>query len=435
MLAPRAAVWLKERVAACPAGHSLRLQLPPQPAVSAINLLAAAPALAVAGCWCRVHWLRARRAGTRRRGGCSALQAQDPEVGVVLVNIGTPVSTSVEDVRDYLSRFLGNQRVMDIQDAKSRQKAVDSLLSSRPAISAEKYRRIWHPVHGSPLLHNTEQLRAALQGQLGDRYEVHIGFQYSEPSLATALKTLAERAGKIVLIPMFPHFAQATVAASLVQACEAAVALGCASSLKVVRPFYKSPGYIEAVSQLVGRHVGDDGRNFDHIVFSFHGIPERQCTSTDDTETVCSKVPDCCSRRSVETRNCYRSQCLETAELVARRLGLPEGSWSMSFQSRAALRREIEWTRPYTDELLASLPGMGLRRVALCSPSFTADCIETLGELGHDCNDIFLAAGGKELCLIPSVNSWPCWVRSVADMVRVTASDQASPGTGGFWAM
>jgi ferrochelatase len=180
-------------------------------------------------------------------------------------------------------------------------------------------------------------------------------------------------------------------------------------------------------------------------VFSFHGIPENQCTRTDETGSICMKLPDCCSQGGDATRNCYRSQCMATAELLGRSADLPDGSWSVSFQSRAALRTAITWTRPFTDELLVELARKGKRRVAVCFPSYTADCIETLGEIGHECRELFLAAGGCELRLVPCVNSSDAWVRGLARLVAASVTPHegeedheggdTNTRVGGFWAM
>lgn len=353
--------------------------------------------------------------------------------GVVLVNIGTPASTSVEDVKEYLIRFLGDKPVMDIEDPEEKQAVLERILESRPAKSAESYSRIWDPDRGSPLLYHTEDLAASLQQALGEAYDVCIGFQYSEPSMETALmRFMSLGAEKIILVPMFPHFAEATVGAFLANTSRTAAKLGCSAYLQVVPPFYKNPGYVEAAQQLIKDSVGPGGRSVDHVVFSFHGIPESQCTRTDETESVCMRIPNCCSRRCEANRNCYRAQCLETARLLARSVELPDDHWSAAFQSRRAVRGSIRWTKPYTDELLAELPKRGCRRVAICAPSYTVDCIETLGELGHDGREIFEAAGGSELLLIPCLNASETWTHNLA---RLILRPPTATEGGGYWAM
>lgn len=361
-------------------------------------------------------------------------------IGVVLLNIGTPESTTLDDVREYLIKFLGDDRVIDIASKEAKKAILQKILESAPARSAESYKNIWHPNRGSPLLYHSEDLVDGLQRILGDAYDVRIGFQYSEPSVEAAVRGLmALKVGKIILVPMFPHFAQATVGAFLANTCKVAADLSCSTYLQVVPPFYRHPGYIEAARDCIAPVVGHQACNVDHVVFSFHGIPESQCSRTDETESICMKVSDCCSSGHEAVRNCYRVQCLQTVELLVLALGLPPGSWSMAFQSRGSMRTAIRWTRPFTDELLVDIARQGKKRVAICAPSYTADCIETLGELGSECRDMFLRAGGEELFLIPCVNSSPAWTHNLAAIIQGMPESRAEASQAGatqnYWAM
>ncbi|CAE8623396.1 unnamed protein product, partial [Polarella glacialis] len=318
------------------------------------------------------------------------------KIGVILLNIGTPASTDLDDVTDYLSRFLGDERVMDIKNKEEKRAILEKILRSRPSKSAEGYKAIWDPVRGSPLLYHSKDLAANLQRELGGAYEIRLGFQYSEPSVETALSDLMSlKVSKVILVPMFPHFAQATVGAFLANTCQVAAKLKCATYLQVLPPFYKNTGFITAALDQIRGVIGPEGCQVDHTIFSFHGIPESQCTRTDETESICMKVSGCCSMRSDATRNCYRAQCLETARLLTAALELPEERWSLAFQSRRSLRRAIDWTKPFTDELLSDLARAGKKRVAVVSPSYTADCIETLGSLGKEGRVLFAEGGGE----------------------------------------
>lgn len=374
----------------------------------------------------------------RRRRAVGALadaSRADIHTGVVLLNIGTPASTDVDDVKDYLTRFLWDKKVVDIDRPEAKRAALRGILR-RAAASAELYRKIWHPTRGSPLLYHTEDLAQGLQDELGSGYRVCIGFQYSEPSVATALADLvAMGAEDIILVPMFPHFAEGTVGAILANTCMLGAQLGCGGRLRIIPPFYRRSSFLEVQAAHIRRHLHNSGAGVDLVVFSFHGIPERQCTRTDDTESVCMKVPNCCARKCPATRNCYRAQCHETAALLAQALGLAEGHWCVAFQSRVSLRGAISWVKPYTDEVLASLPAQGKQRVAVCALSFTADCIETLLELGDDGKQLFLAAGGIDFQLIPCLNGSENWVASLAGMVRDYPSGCERGEGRGFWAM
>jgi len=185
--------------------------------------------------------------------------------------------------------------------------------------------------------------------------------------------------------------------------------------------------YLSAMTESIVDVIGPKGKNVDHVLFSFHGLPEAQCTKTDDTKQVCLRKPDCCARLTRANRNCYRAQCFESARLLARELGLEEGSWSIGFQSRLTLRGTIQWIRPYTDEVIGDLGRKGVRRLALLAPSFTADCVETLEELGIQGREEFAEGGGEELVLIPCLNSSATWVQNLASIVQEQLSGAAKP--------
>jgi len=339
--------------------------------------------------------------------------------GVLLLNIGTPASTSVEDVREYLSRFLADDRVIDIQPSWLKAILLQVLLLTRPQNSAKNYKKIWDPEQGSPLLFHTENLATALQRELGGDFLVRLGMAYSEPFVGDALKSLAASGvDDVALVPMFPHFASSTTGSILANAYRTAAEEYCTPFLKLVPPFYDDPKYLSAMRQLILEFVGPRGQDVDHVLFSFHGLPEAQCSRTDDTGSVCLKRPNCCGSLNLANRNCYRAQCFATARLLARELDLEEGSWSIGFQSRLTLRGAIQWIRPYTDEAIVRLAQDGVRRLAVVAPSFTADCVETLEELGITGREEFEEAGGHEFILVPCLNSTGAWVTALAQIVR-----------------
>lgn len=339
--------------------------------------------------------------------------------GILLMNIGTPASTETKDVREYLGRFLGDDRVLDIKPALLKAVLLQVLLAVRPQKSAAAYAKIWDAERGSPLLYHTQDLQEALQQELGDEFVVRIGFAYSQPFVEDALREFAaEAVDEVLLVPMFPHYASSTTGSLLQNVYETAAKQYCTPLLRVLPPFYDDKLYLQAMRSTMVEAFGERGCKVDHVLFSFHGIPERQCTATDDTQKHCLKVPDCCAAVISANRNCYRAQCFESARLLARELGLEDGRWSIGFQSRLTLRGTIQWIRPYTDEALAELPKRGVRRLGLLSPAFTADCIETIDELGDEGREEFEAAGGEELVLLPCLNSSSIWVAALAQMVR-----------------
>lgn len=252
----------------------------------------------------------------------------------------------------------------------------------------------------------------------------------------TLIELTASGVEHIVLVPMFPHFAQATIGAILSNICRVADKLGCTSQLQIVPPFYKHPGYLDSVRVSIEKCIGPSARNVDSVVFSYHAIPEHQCSDTDETQAVCMKSEDCCLQHGEHhdaIRNCYRAQCVETTRLLADALRLPDDKWHVGFQSRGSVRDSIRWTQPHTDELLVDLAKRGHRRVAICVPSYTADCIETLGFIGAECQEAFKQAGGDELIVIPCINSSETWCRNLANMIL--EPPRPASGSRGYWAM
>ncbi|CAJ1374762.1 unnamed protein product [Effrenium voratum] len=219
------------------------------------------------------------------------------------------------------------------------------------------------------------------------------------------------------LVPMFPHYASGTTGSCLAGAYRTAAELYCTPFLSVLPPFYGHRLYVSAMEKRILASIGEKGKNVDHTLFSFHGVPEEQCSRTDITGSYCNKGAGCCAVLKKENRNCYRAQCFETARLLASSLGLEEGSWSIGFQSRLTLRGTIEWIKPYTDEAFVDLAKRGVRKLAIVAPSFTADCVETLEELGITGREEFEEAGGEELVVIPCLNSSTDWVKSLAHIV------------------
>jgi len=339
--------------------------------------------------------------------------------GVLLLNIGTPASTEVDDVRKYLSLFLADDRVIEIKPPLLKAVLLQVILATRPASSAENYKKVWDPVRGSPLLFHSQDLAKGLQEELGDAYLVRIGMAYSKPFVQDALRSLAASGvDDVLLVPMFPHYASSTTGSILANAYQTAAEVFCTPFLRVLPPFYNNTHYLKAMTEQIASSVGQGGKDVDHLLFSFHGVPEAQCSKTDTTESVCLRTPDCCARMRRENRNCYRAQCFETARLLAKQLGLKDSHWSIGFQSRLTLRGTIQWIRPYTDEAIEDLARKGVKRLAVVAPSFTADCVETIEELGITGREEFEEAGGKELVVVPCLNSSGAWVKSLSDILR-----------------
>lgn len=329
--------------------------------------------------------------------------------GVLLINLGSPDSTDVADVRRYLREFLLDPRVLDAPWPVRFCVVHLAILPQRPRESAEAYRRIWWP-EGSPLIVISRRVRAALEQRL--QQPVVLAMRYQHPSVEQALAELArQRVEEAVVVPMFPHYAMSSYESAVehvkVVARRQAPSLG----LRIVPPYFDDPDYIAA---LVGSAQPYLEQGFDHLLFSFHGIPERHLRKSDPTGRHCLTVKDCCATPSPAHATCYRAQCLRTVEAFARRAGLPAGRYSVAFQSR--LGRD-PWLTPYTDREIERFAQAGMKKLLVICPAFVSDCLETLEEIGLRGRDAFRAAGGGELTLIPCLNEHPLWLEALAKLV------------------
>ena len=348
--------------------------------------------------------------------------------GVLLVQLGTPDSPSTGDVRRYLAEFLSDPRVLDMHPVGRWLLLHGVILRTRPGKSAAAYRKIWTN-RGSPLLLHSQDLAVGLQAELGQGFKVALGMRYGRPPLAEALREL-QNAGcdEILVLPLYPQYSLAATASATDAVFAAASALPAVPSLSVVSDVHAHPAFIEAVAVVAEEEL----QTFrpDHHLFSFHGVPEHQVRATEipgpDGKVAghCLGAATCCDALTAANRQCYRAQCFATARALAARLELSPDAWSVSFQSRLG---RTPWIRPYTDELLPLLVQRGVRRLAVLTPAFTADCLETLEEIGIRERASFLAAGGEELRLVPCVNAHPSWVAGLAELVRGRAGG-ALPG-------
>lgn len=322
-----------------------------------------------------------------------------PRVGVLAMNVGTPDAPETGPVRRYLREFLGDKRVIDINPVGRFLLLELIILPTRPAKSAEAYKKVWTQ-DGAPLLVHGNAFVKKLGVALGERYSVKLGMRYGRPSIRSALEAFrAEGIDRVVLFPLYPQYAASSTGTSLEAAYDAGKTLWNVTSFASVPPFYDDAGLIDAYAER-GRPVLDRVRP-DHVLFSFHGLPERQIKKSDETGSHCLASADCCAAVGAANRWCYRAQCYETARLIAGRLGLAEGTWQVTFQSRLG---RTPWIRPYTDVVIEELAAKGTKRVVVFCPAFVADCLETLEEIGMRLKEDFTAKGGEALELVPSLN-------------------------------
>ena len=329
--------------------------------------------------------------------------------GVLLVNLGSPDSAAVGDVRRYLNEFLMDRRVID-KPWLLRRFIVGIILISRPRQSAHAYQSIWTP-EGSPLIVTSRKVRAKLQERVP--VPVELAMRYQHPSIPNALRQLAEqKVNETVLIPLFPHYAMSSYETAVVRVQQVARKVAPGMKIVVQPPYGSAPDYIAALAASAANHLE---AGYDHLLFSFHGIPERHLRQSDPTGRHCLATPNCCETPSTARATCYRAQCFKTVAAFVKQAGVPAGKFSVSFQSR--LGRD-PWLKPYTDFELAELPKRGVKKLLLLCPAFVSDCLETLEEIGIRGRKTFLSAGGEEFAQIPCLNEHLLWIAALEKMVR-----------------
>lgn len=325
---------------------------------------------------------------------------------LLLVNLGSPASTSVADVRSYLNQFLMDPYVIDLP-WPVRRLLVSLILIKRPEQSAHAYASIWWE-DGSPLVVLSRRLQQAMTSQW-TQGPVDLAMRYGEPSIETTLlRLVAQGQKKITLAPLYPQFADSTVTTVIEEARRVIRDKKLDVQLSILQPFYDQPEYLDALVASAKPYLEQE---HDHLLLSFHGLPERHLTKLDPTGQHCFKDADCCKNASPQVlATCYRAQCLRTAELFAERLGLAPGTWSVSFQSRLG---RAKWIEPYTEARLDELAKQGAKKILVMCPAFVADCIETLEEIGDRGLEQFREAGGEELVLVPCLNDNPQWAKAL----------------------
>jgi ferrochelatase len=333
--------------------------------------------------------------------------------GVLLLNLGTPDSPSVPDVRRYLREFLADPRVIDINPIGRWLLLNLFILPFRPAKSAKAYQSIWGE-RGSPLLFHSRDLAAQVAQALGPSYIVELAMRYGAPSIPSALAKLqAADVGKIVALPLFPQYSAAATGSALERVYEVVGQTWNVPAVDTMGPFYDDPGFIAAFAEVAQRHLTPFRP--DYVLFSYHGLPERHMRKSDPTGAHCLHSASCCDTIVPANRNCYRAHCFATTRALVAKLGLgPEGH-SVSFQSRLG---RTPWIHPYTDLVLPELARAGKKRLAVMSPAFVADCLETVEEIGIRAKEQWRSLGGEDLLLVPSLNAEVSWVAAVAHLVR-----------------
>jgi protoporphyrin/coproporphyrin ferrochelatase len=327
------------------------------------------------------------------------------KTGILIVNIGTPESPSTQDVRIYLKKFLMDEDVISLPFL-ARWILVNLIIVPFRAVrSAAKYAKIWTP-EGSPLKVNTEKFFQELQNHLSPDYSVKIGMSFSEPSILTALTEFKqEQVDQIIVCPMFPQYADATTGSVIKAVRKISTFLKITSEIKYIKPFYNQDFYLDNVLLKMKKHKPQ------HWIFSYHGLPEKQITKNSE----CQLSNACCLSQKTCTVKCYRSHCAQTTQQIAQRLNLAKSDYTMTFQSRLGVKK---WLQPYTDDVLKALPQTGIKNIAVVSPAFVADCLETLEEINLESRETFKEHGGEQFDYVDCLNAEPIWVKGFSDYVK-----------------
>ncbi|MDF3054516.1 MAG: hemH [Gammaproteobacteria bacterium] len=328
--------------------------------------------------------------------------------GILLVNLGTPDQPDIASVKRYLKQFLSDPRVIDLP-LPLRWILVNAfILPFRSRSSSEAYRQIWTEL-GSPLLVNSQKFTKALGEKVGDAYTVALGMRYGNPSIPAAIEALRD-CQHINVLPLFPQYASASTGSALEKVLDTFAKQWNVPSISIIHAFYDHPGFISAYANLIQRTLGHEKP--DVFLFSYHGLPQRHIKKS-GCEVMCDLKA--CPEISVVNENCYRAQCYQTSRLLANALALSESDYHVAFQSRLG---RTPWIQPYTDQILITLAKAGVKHIAIACPSFVADCLETLEEIGLRTRAQWLALGGEKLTLIPCLNAQKDWVDAVAEMLR-----------------
>ncbi len=332
---------------------------------------------------------------------------------VLLANLGSPDNADVASVRRYLNQFLMDPYVIQLPWILRRLIVGLFVLPFRPKRSAEAYQSVWTD-RGSPLVALSRDLLAALQAKTD--VPVGMSMRYGKPSIKSELLKLAAMPGieEIVFIPLYPHYAESTVTTSIAEAERVIKKHGLSVTLRPFKPFYNRPDYINALVKSAESYLAEKSA-YDHILFSYHGLPELHLTKADPTGSHCMKTKDCCNVPSPAHATCYRHQVMETTRLFVEQSGLSSDQYTVTFQSRLG---RAKWLEPSTEETLKEMAGRGIKNILVLCPAFITDCLETLEEIELQGDEVFKEAGGESVTLVPCLNASEEWVDTLANWVE-----------------
>tara|TARA_R110002050_G_scaffold293182_1_gene449422 strand:+ start:94439 stop:95473 length:1035 start_codon:yes stop_codon:yes gene_type:complete len=331
--------------------------------------------------------------------------------GILLVNLGSPDSPEPKDVKKYLGEFLMDERVIDLPLVARTALVKGIILNTRPKQSAAAYKKIWWD-EGSPLIVLSERLQSKVQEQVN--IPVALAMRYGSMTIKKGLQELVDKGvGEVLLFPLYPQFAMATTETITVLAEELRQQYFPNLKIESVPAFYNKPDYIDVLANSIKKHLED--KNYEHVLFSYHGVPERHIRKSDVTKSHCKIDQSCCITPSKAHEFCYKHQCLEVTRLVAETLQFKPETFSTSFQSRLGFD---PWLLPYTDRTIERLGKKGIKNMAIVTPAFVSDCLETLEEIAMEGQEIFHEMGGQNFTTVPCLNDDDEWVALLAKWIH-----------------
>ncbi len=331
--------------------------------------------------------------------------------GVLIVNLGTPDAPTTPAVRKYLKQFLLDWRVIDYAWLPRNLLVRGIIAPFRSFSSAKLYKRLWTP-EGSPLKIYGEAVAAGVQEKLGDEYIVELGMRYQSPSMESAIQRLMDKkVSELIIFPLFPQYASATTGSVHDEVMRILRRQQVIPNVKMVNSYYDNEDMIEIFAENARQFDLDA---YDHIIFSYHGVPQRQLRKGDPSKSHCQKVENCCQTISIDNQFCYSAQCFATTKALVKKLGLKEEQYTTSFQSRLGPE---QWAKPYTIDTIEHLAESGAKRLLVFSPAFVADCLETTIEIGFEYQEDFEKMGGEHIDLVPSLNDNPKWITAISNLV------------------
>jgi len=331
--------------------------------------------------------------------------------GVLLVNLGTPDDAGRMAVYRYLKQFLLDKRVIDIPWI-FRQLLVRGIIAPfRSGSSSKLYQRLWTE-NGSPLKYYGEQVSAGVQEKLGNSYHVELAMRYQNPSIKSALDKLSDsNVDEIIVFPMFPQYASASTGSVMEEVMDLLGKQLIIPNVKFINSYHNNDKLLEVFAKNSRKY---DLEKYDHVIFSFHGIPHSQLRKS-DTNNHCLKSADCCQTLTEKNQFCYSAQCYDTAKGIAEKMGITSDDYTVSFQSRLG---PDKWTQPPTPDIIEELQEKGAKNILIFSPAFVADCLETTIEIGYEFKEEFEERGGENLDLVESLNDDPMWIDAIVSMVK-----------------